>query len=218
MKKIGYLICILTFVVCLAGCNKAHPSANNIPSDITPSAQDNKPTASAQNSDNIILKAPPILTVLYNDISINALNGTSYWEYKNEDGTSVGICSDSMHPLNAKEHMPSFSLAQAQLSEQNPNIAYLQFNVIPDEVIVHCWSEEYWGQSDAEREEIPVKILMIDSNTEIAPIITIELKDGNYIYEVCGKWDSSDKYNGTALYSFYTVKSTNDNLPVERNN
>lgn len=63
----------------------------------------------------------------------------------------------------------------------------MQFKVIPDEVTVRCWSEKYWGQLDAESEEVPVKMFMIDSNVETQPIISIELKDGNYIYEVFAK-------------------------------
>jgi hypothetical protein len=34
---------------------------------------------------------------------------------------------------------------------------------------------------------------------------TIALKDDGYIYEVFARWDSSDKYEGTASYSFYAV-------------
>jgi len=33
----------------------------------------------------------------------------------------------------------------------------------------------------------------------------MKLLDGNYIYEVIAKWNSSEEYGGTAYYSFYTV-------------
>lgn len=34
---------------------------------------------------------------------------------------------------------------------------------------------------------------------------TAKLLEGNYIYEVVAKWNSSGDYGGTARYSFYTV-------------
>ena len=33
----------------------------------------------------------------------------------------------------------------------------------------------------------------------------VKLLDGNYIYEVIAKWNSSEEYGGTAYYSFYTI-------------
>jgi len=38
----------------------------------------------------------------------------------------------------------------------------------------------------------------------------IELKGGNYIYEVIAAWDSSGKYGGKACYSFYTEANGTD--------
>ena len=38
----------------------------------------------------------------------------------------------------------------------------------------------------------------------------IELKGGNYIYEVIAEWDSSGKYGGKACYSFYTEANGTD--------
>ncbi len=153
-----------------------------------------------------VLKEPPALTVVCGDKTVEALRGTTSWIYQNEDGTSTGINVDSMHPLQAKEYMTPLDLIPTPISAIDPLKAYLQWNTIPDKVSVHCWNEEYWGQSTAEYEEIPVSILMTDSNIETAPIISVELKDGNYIYEVVAEWNSTEKYNGTAYYSFYTAK------------
>lgn len=52
-----------------------------------------------------VLKEPPALTVVCGDKTVEALRGTTSWMYQNEDGTSTGIESDSMHPLQAKEYM-----------------------------------------------------------------------------------------------------------------
>lgn len=157
-------------------------------------------------ANDIILKSPPVLTVVCGEETVEALRGTTSWLYQNEDGTGSGIEADSMHPLQAKEYMTQLDLIPTPISSIDPLKAYLQWNTIPDKVLVRCWNEEYWGQSTAESEEIPVSILMIDSNFETAPIISVELKDGNYIYEVVAEWNSSEMYGGTAYYSFYTVK------------
>ncbi len=198
MKKFIYLVLAIVFVVCLGGCESSQPAIDN---DIQlPS------TESGAVSAETVLESPPELTVLYNKNSVNALRGTSSWTYRGTDGNLVSINADSMHPLNAKENMPSLSLFPSQFSHIDPNAAYLYFEVIPDEVTARCWSEESWGNPDAESEEVPVYILMFDSSEEIPPSIHIELKDGNYIYEVMAKWDSSEFFGGTALYSFSTFK------------
>jgi hypothetical protein len=134
--------------------------------------------------------------------------------YQNEDGTGTGIESDSMHPLQAKEYMTPLELIPTTISSIDPLIAYLQWDTIPDKVVVRCWSEEHWGQPTAESEEITVSTLMIDSNIETTPIISVELKDGNYIYEVVAEWNSAEKYSGTAYYSFYTIKPTMRLQPI----
>ncbi len=207
MKKFICLILSIVFIICLGGCNRSQPAVENniqLPS-----------TESGEPLDETVLETPPELTVLYNETSVNALKGTSSWTYKEEDGNFVSINADSMHPLNAKEYMPSLKLLPSQFSHIDPNAAYLYFEVIPDEVTVRCWSEESWGNPNAKSEEVDVYILMFDSSvdvpnfdsdTEIPPSIHIELKDGNYIYEVMAKWDSRELYGGTALYSFSTFK------------
>ena len=148
----------------------------------------------------IILKEPPALTVICGENnSVEALKGTYSWTYLEEDGTGIGINADSMHPLEAKEYMPYFV-------NPNPSKVNLQWDIAPDMISVCCWNEEDWGQPDAKSEELEVLTLMVDSNIDIAPIPSIQLKDGNHIYEVIAEWNSSEKYNGTVCYSFYTVQ------------
>ena len=161
-----------------------------------------------------ILKEPPVLTVVCGNKTAEALRGTTSWMYQNEDGTSTSFEADSMHPLQAKEYMTPLDIIPIPISSIDPLKADLQWNTIPDKVLVRCWNEEYWGQSTAESEEIPVRILMIDSNIETAPIVSIGLKDGNYIYEVVAEWNSAEKYSGTAHYSFYTIKPTMELQPI----
>jgi hypothetical protein len=83
-------------------------------------------------------------------------------------------------------------------------MARLQFGVapneiIPDNVIVRYWSEDCWGNTKAESEELPVTL----ENGNVF----IQLKDGNYIYEVIAEWTEERSYSGSVCYNFYTSKA-----------
>ena len=165
-------------------------------------------------NNEIALNEPPALTLIYGKENINALRGTTSWTYVNDDGTSTGIESDSLHPLQAKEIMSLLNLFPSTLSSSEPLKATLKWDFVPDEVTVRCWGEDCWGQTgdyNETSEEIPVKRLMIDSDTKTVPIISVELKNGNYIYEITAEWNSYEKFSGKISYSFYTT--TPDELP-----
>lgn len=156
---------------------------------------------------DVVLKAPPALYVVCGEASVEALRGTTSWMYDNGNGTSSGFEADSMHPLQAKDYMTPLRLLPSYVSHIDPFTANLRFNVIPDVVQVRCWSEDCWGQYGAESEKVPVTILETETNSAMPGYGTdflIGLKEGNYIYEVTARWDRSEKYGGTAYYSFYT--------------
>ncbi len=155
------------------------------------------------NTSDLVLEEAPALTVMCGKESVEALRGTSSWQYLNDNGTSTAIESDSMHPLQAKEYMTPLKLIPTQYSSVDPLKAYLQWDVAPDWVVVRCWSEESWGEITEESEMIPA--LMMDSDTDIGPIFSMELLKGNYIYEVTAEWNSYDNFSGKAHYSFYTA-------------
>lgn len=144
-----------------------------------------------------ILTEPPILTISTLNGSVEALRGTTSWLYDNGDGTWTGIESDSMHPLdsNTKQYMPTLLIASTSHSSKKPVEAVLQFDVTPDEVSIHCWSDEHWGHPFAKSEDILINDF------------SIELKNSGYIYEIIAHWNSSEKYRGTAYYSFYAEPS-----------
>ncbi|MCR5683688.1 MAG: copper amine oxidase N-terminal domain-containing protein [Clostridiales bacterium] len=149
--------------------------------------------------ETIVLKEPPALTVVCGENkSIRALKGTYSWKYQKEDGTEIGINADSMHPLTAKKYMQ-------YLENLDSSRASLLWTTAPDDVSVRCWSEECWGQFDAKSENIPVEVFETEAlDGSYSRGFMIELKGGSCIYEVIAKWDSFEKYNGTASYSFYT--------------
>lgn len=169
---------------------------------------------------DLVLEEPPALTVVCGNESIEALRGTTSWQYDNGNGTFTGINSDSMHPLQAKEFMLPLNIIPTPYSHIDPLMAYLQWDVTPDKVTVHCWSEDFWGQYgdyDDTSEEIEVQKLDIEiaygsDETQRTADYTIRLKDENYIYEVVAEWNSSYKYFGTAYYSFYTENFYNIDL------
>ena len=158
-------------------------------------------TNTVNDTDSDILKEPPALTVVCGDPSLEANRGTTSWQYKNEDGTSEGFNSDSLHPLQAKEFMTPLELPADDSVDQLE--ASLQWDVAPDQVSVHCWSEESWDQIDEESEEIPLNTQTTDADSS-----SIALKDGNYIYEIVAEWNGNEKYSGMASYSFYTIKAS----------
>ena len=170
---------------------------------------------SETGSNDTVLKEPPVLTVICGKESVEALRGTTSWMYQNEDGTGSGIESDSMHPLQAKEYMTPLDLIPTPISSIDPLTANLQWDTTPDKVVVRCWGEECWGRYDAESEDILVDVMGIDFNSQLVTNYVIQLKDGNYIYEVVAEWNSSETWGGTAYYSFYTVKPDMELHPIE---
>lgn len=178
------LVCLCAFASCGAG-PKDHTNLDNPERDV-------------------ILTAPPALTVCLGEDSIQAMRGTTSWNYDNEDGTWSGFESDSLHPLdmNSKDLTPTLVITPEANNSQNFLTAQLKFDIPPDEISVRCWSETCWGDTDAQSEDIPIEDF------------TIELKDGGYIYEVISTWSSSERYNGTARDSFYAGPASPDGSTI----
>lgn len=198
MKPYAALLFLLVCSLSLAGC-QTEPSGDP---PTGPAVTEEEPP----REPDVVLQEPPALTVIFGEESIEALRGTSSWMYDNGDGTFTGIEADSMHPLQAKEYMTPLYLMQTALSPGDPYAATLQWAVLPDRVSARCWEEEDWGQYDAASQEVPVTLLSIDSgNPDSAAICCIELEAGNKIYEITAHWERSERYSGTAHYSFYTV-------------
>ncbi|MBR6514067.1 MAG: hypothetical protein IKT46_04445 [Clostridia bacterium] len=144
----------------------------------------------------------PHLIVTANESSVVALKGTSSWMYTDEYGKEVAVMSDGNHPLLLKENMPVLAIVPSVYSSVSPTSAILQFgkapNIFtPDNVTVRCWSAELWGNTDAQSEDIPVRYT--NGN------IFIELKYGDYVYEVIGEWKGSKSVEGSVCYSFYVL-------------
>ena len=175
-----HLLILIALSVCLAafsGC--AAPDAS--PSEV-PAAQGGHVTDQASNFPT----EPPYLRICDGNAAFTAWRGTYSWLVENEDGTASGINADSMHPLDCKEGIPSLKMTKRGLLT-------FSFEESPTSITVRRYR---LNSSDYDAyEEIP---------TEGG---TIEVKPGNYLYEVIVKWNHPNQpYGGTVYYAFSTEK------------
>ena len=154
-----------------------------------------------------ILKEPPTLTIICSEESVDATKTTTSWHYQNPDGTFTGINADSQHPLDLKETMTDLIIRPTPYSSISPLTAYLNWKTAPDKVSVRSWSDEHWGNTDAQSENVNV-VVTSDGLT------FINLKKDNCIYEVIAEWSASKKYGGTVHYCFYTQNSLIFNFDI----
>ncbi len=171
-----------------------------------------KENVDIKNSDSLdyesVFDSVPDLTVACTDKSVKALKGTTTWTYTLDNGESKSFCSDSMHPLQAVEHMESLSLLPSQYSRFEPLLATLVFDKAkPNKVTVHCWDESCVDKTDLPATEIEVQAVEND--------YTLKLLDGNHIYEVIAEWNTNESYNGVVHYSFYTEKNDMTVYPID---
>lgn len=152
------------------------------------------------------LREAPKLIVSTSEVEIEALKGTTSWMFIDDNGDAMAIMGDSNHPLLKEKTTPVLDLVPTYFSSIDSQMARLQFGIAPneitpDKVMIRCWSEECWGNAKAESEELPVTI----ENGNVF----MQLKDGNYIYEVIAEWENGKRsFSGSVCYSFYTVKPT----------
>ena len=171
MKRI--LILILTAIICLSafsGCSE--PSEDLVDLKVTFS----------ENLTNFP-KEPPVLFVRDGDTRVKAWRGTSSWIVEGEDGVGNGVSSDSPHPLDCKDSLPTIKVGWLTMLTLN-------FEGRPSKVTVKRYDSDAVDYDDYE--EITLK----DSE--------IKAKSGS-IYEVITTW-SGEKYNGTVYYAFKTEK------------
>ena len=174
-----HLLILIALSVCLAvfsGCAVSDANPNEVPA-----AQGGNVTEQASN----FPAEPPHLGVSDGNATVTAWRGTCSWLVENEDGTASGINADSMHPLDCKEGTPSLKITK------RGTLAF-SFEEAPTSVTVRRYR---LNSSDYDAfEEIP------------AEGGTIEVKPGNYLYEVIVKWNHPNKPNsGTVYYAFSTI-------------
>jgi len=129
-------------------------------------------------------KTPPKLEIIHDGGVLEALRGTSTWNYANGDGTWSCLCMDAMHPLQMEEHLQPVSCGDSHVR--------LAFESNPDSVSVRCWRDSQWEKTNDPGETVEYR----NGN--------VNLKNGGWIYEVTALWnDDGETYHGTATYVFY---------------
>lgn len=145
-----------------------------------------------------IPKDTPGMTILFEGNEVDYAGGSSSWIYDQGDGTEFGYFMDGIHPLGCLDEMDPV-LLPATLPDGTSLTVTFQFSLEPDVVFVRCYdlsidpADDSWGKLV---EDIPV-----NGNT-------IELKDGNYLYQVTAAWELPGKYHGGCTCGFRTEKSS----------
>ena len=184
MKKFLSTLLAAILILFMAACSHdAKPEQVNPPGSNGPS----KPTSTE----------PPVLVIDdRSGISMQANTGTYSWIYDNGDGTQIGVCADSAHPLEWQKFMEAMTTTEDSVE--------IRFAVSPQDYKVYRWSESYWGDVNAVSE-------YVETNGNV-----IDLKDGGYIYEVIAKWTGENlAAEGTVHYGFYVIKDKHTHASAE---
>ena len=134
------------------------------------------------------LEEPPELRIVADDGSVTASKGTYSWGYDNGlNWTGIEACG--LHPLDCKDFVETLTTDDGEVR--------LEFDVAPHSVdAVKCWSDEHWGNTDAQSET--VGLLAVNDT------LNVSLKPGGWVYLVKAEWESTD-YSGDCRYIFHVV-------------
>lgn len=144
------------------------------------------------------LTEPPELTVTNaQGASITAHSGSYDWDY-DAGGQRMGVIACGAHPLDeiCRDMTPILEMPVAVSASFYYTVTLDFGDCAPDSVILRCWSEQCWGDTQAKAEKLGVQ--RQDDGT-----YTAELLPSVGIFEVDAQWDTED-YCGRAFYSFCT--------------
>ena len=154
---------------------------------------------------------PPELTVTNaQGASITAHSGSYDWDYTLKSGERTGVIADGAHPLdeNCRDMTPILEMPIAVSASFLYTVTLSFGDCAPDSVILRCWSEQCWGDTQAKAEKLSVQ--RQDDGT-----YTAELIPSTGIFQVDAQWDSED-YCGRAFYSFCTKEAGAEELPYSK--
>lgn len=187
MRKLLGLIMVLVCLCSAVGCSQGKPAPERPTPEAAPSAPLDVKTA---------LTEPPELMValISQKEEIKAAKSTYSWTYRKDEETfgSINACGEGM-PERLRDMLSSMSLPAAG----DPLTAALNFGDAPDSVSVRGWNVNGQGP---EHDWEPVEV------HSSADEFQIELKDGNYLYEVTAEWNEDGLHWGRAWYHFQTAK------------
>ena len=134
-------------------------------------------------------REPPIMTLKLGTELREYSASSCAWNYIEPvlDSTpeQSALIIEGLHPLLCKE---TLKCVETTVPE-----TILEFEDMPDEITVRCWSDSMFGNPNAEAESWK------GSRFNLKPAI-----DGGYVYEITCAWnDNSAPYFGTATYYLY---------------
>jgi hypothetical protein len=133
----------------------------------------------------------PSLEVSSGRQSVQALQLTTSWIWKNADGTGGGYEADSPHALQLPQS--EFDRASIALAAVNNEMILLfSDNLQPDSIIVRRWRAEHGGRQDLSAVLDLSEIVSVNGN-----VIPITNNGQSYIYEVEASWEQ-----GRSRYTF----------------
>ena len=150
---------------------------------------------------------PPELTVANaQGASITAMGGSYDWDYDLGNGQRSGAIACGAHPLDEmyRDSTPALEMPVA-LSASSYYTVTLDFgDCAPDSVILRCWSEQCWGDTEAKPEKL-------FAERQDNGAYTVELIPSIGVFAVDASWDAED-YKGTATYTFCTQAEGSEEL------
>ena len=150
---------------------------------------------------------PPELTVTNaQGASITAHSGSYDWDYTLKSGERTGVIADGAHPLDeiCRDMTPILEMPIAVSASFHYTVTLSFGDCAPDSVILRCWSEQCWGDTQAKAEKLSVQ--RQDDGTYTAVLIP-----SAGIFQVDAQWDTED-YCGRAFYSFCTKEAGSEAL------
>ncbi len=154
---------------------------------------------------------PPELTVTNaQGASITAHSGSYDWDYTLKSGERTGVIADGAHPLDeiCRDMTPILEMPVAVSASFHYTVTLSFGDCAPDSVILRCWSEQCWGDTQAKAEKLSVQ--RQDDGTYTAALIP-----SAGIFQVDAQWDTED-YCGRAFYSFCTKAAEAEELPYSK--
>ena len=150
---------------------------------------------------------PPELTVTNaQGASITAHSGSYDWDYTLKSGERTGVIADGAHPLDeiCRDMTPILEMPIAVSASFLYTVTLSFGDCAPDSIILRCWNEQCWGDTQAKAEKLSVQ--RQDDGT-----YTAELLPSVGIFQVDAQWDTED-YCGRAFYSFCTKAAGSEAL------
>lgn len=154
---------------------------------------------------------PPELTVANaQGASITAMGGSYDWDYDLGNGQRSGAIACGAHPLDeiCRDMTPILEMPVAVSASFHYTVTLDFGDCAPDSVILRCWSEQCWGDTEAKPEKL-------FAERQDNGAYTVELIPSIGVFAVDASWDAED-YKGTATYTFCTKAAEADELPYSK--